>query len=66
MWVCVYLALLNAEVAPLCLCHEVCFWDHLRQVLGKHHVPVLELVVVVLVRVEDVLVRHLEVEKLKR
>ncbi len=58
-----HLALLHAQVPPLCLAHEVGLGHQLGQVLGQHHVAVLELVVVVLVGVVDVLVRHLEREK---
>lgn len=54
------LALLNTQVPPLLLRHEVCPGNHLGQIFGQHHVPVLELVVVVLVGVVDVLARHLE------
>ena len=59
------LALLDPEVPPLGLGHQVGLGHEFGNVLGQDHVPVLELVVVVLVRVEDVLVRHREVEKLK-
>lgn len=50
------LALLDAEVPPLGLGHQVGLGHQLGQVLGKHDMPVLELLVVVFVRVEDVLV----------
>jgi len=50
------LALLDPEVPPLGLRHQVGLGHEFGNVLGQDHVPVLELVVVVLVRVEDVLV----------
>ncbi len=51
-------ALLNAQVPPLGLAHEVCPGHQLGQFLGQHHVSVLVLVVVVLVRVVNVLIGH--------
>ena len=51
-------ALLDAQVPPLRLGHEVRLRHELGEVLGEHHVAVLELVVSVLVAVVDVLLRH--------
>ena len=59
-------ALLDPEVPPLGLGHEVGLGDELGQVLGQHHVTVLELVVRVLVTVVNVFLGHCEiVETLK-
>ena len=51
-------ALLNSEVSPLSLRHQVSLGDQLGQVLGQHDVAVLVLVVCVLVAVVDLLLRH--------
>ena len=51
-------ALLDAQVPPLRLGHQVRLRHELGEVPGEHHVAVLELVVSVLVAVVDVLLRH--------
>jgi len=50
------LTLLDPQIPPLRLGHQVGLGYLLGQFFGQDHVPVLELVVIVLVRVEDVLV----------
>ena len=50
--------LLDPEVPPLGLGHEVGLGDELGEVLGQHHVTVLVLVVRVLVAVVNVFLRH--------
>ena len=51
-------ALLDPEVPPLGLGHEVGLGDELGEVLGQHHVPVLVLVVSVLVTVVNIFLGH--------
>ena len=57
---CLTKALLNSQVAPLRLRHEVSLGDELGQVLGQHHVAVLKLVVSVLVTVVNIFLRHVQ------
>ena len=52
------LALLNSQLPPLLLGHEVGLGDEFGEVLGQHDVPVLELVIEVLVGVVDLLAGH--------
>ena len=54
-------ALLDPEVPPLGLGHEVGLGDELGEVLGQHHVPVLELVVSVLVAVVNIFLGHYDI-----
>ena len=50
--------LLDPEVPPLGLGHEVGLGDELGEVLGQHHVSILVLVVSVLVTVVNIFLGH--------
>lgn len=52
------LALLHPQTPPLFFCHQVGGGHQFGQLLGKHHMSVLELLVVVLVRIGNLFFRH--------
>ena len=54
-----YRALLDSEVSPLLLSHQMRLGDFLGHVLGQHDVTVLVGIVSVLIAVENLLRRHL-------
>lgn len=54
------LALLHPESPPLVFCHEVGGGHQFRQLLWKHDMPVLELLVVVLVGIVNLFFRHFQ------
>jgi hypothetical protein len=55
-----YHALLNSQLSPFGLGHQVVLGNKLGQVLRQHDVTILELLVDILVRVVDVLRGHSE------
>lgn len=52
------LTLLNTQIPPFCLGHQMGLRDSFSNVLRKHDMPVLELIVVVFIGVINLLVRH--------
>lgn len=54
------LTLLHPESPPLFFCHQVGGGHQFRQLLWKHDMPVLKLLVVVLVRIVNLFFRHLQ------
>lgn len=54
------LALLHPQSPPFIFCHQVGGWHQFRQLLWKHDMPVLKLLVVVLVRIINLFLRHFQ------
>lgn len=52
------LTLLNTQIPPFCLRHQMGLGNSFSNVLRKHNMPVLEFVIVVFVGVINLLVRH--------
>lgn len=54
------LALLHPQSPPLVFCHQVGGGHQFRQLLWKHHMSVLELLIGVLVRIVNLFFRHVQ------